>query len=190
MISKLSNNKNETVWTRRFIAAAMIQGAIIVGFTVFLVLSQISILKPEISRVIAAGGAGSWFTFGYMMYIVVGVVGGAVSSVFYLYLEKLMGIQYRSGIAKALAWIHLILMNIGSSTAMGLMMVAGGAAMFPVNVGGKGFNAGQAHEILAPFVEPISIAILVLAAGVVAGGIAFLLVYRSKQFEKEHIVGQ
>jgi heme/copper-type cytochrome/quinol oxidase subunit 1 len=102
-----------------------------------------------------------------------------VSSAFYFYLEKLMGIQYRSGIAKALAWIHLILMNIGTYAAMGLMMVAGylgGAAMLPVNVGGKGFNAGQAHEILAPFVEPISIAILVLAAGVVAGGIAFLSV--------------
>ena len=70
-----------------------------------------------------------------------------------------MGIQYGSDIVKALAWMHLILMNIGTSAAMGLMMIAGylgGAAMLPVNVGGKGFNAGQAHEILASFVEPIS----------------------------------
>jgi hypothetical protein len=41
-----------------------------------------------------------------------------------------------------------------------------GAAMLPLSVGGKGFNQGQAHEILAPFVEPISIAILVLILGV------------------------
>lgn len=44
-------------WTKRFIAAAIIQGAIIVALTAFLVLSQISLLKPEISRAIAAGGA-------------------------------------------------------------------------------------------------------------------------------------
>lgn len=64
-------------------AAAIIQGAIIVGLTVFLVLDQISILKPEVSRVIASGGAGTWFTFGYPSYILVGVIGVAVSSVFY-----------------------------------------------------------------------------------------------------------
>ena len=61
-------------------------------------------------------------------------------------------------------------MNIGASSAMGMMMLAGylgGAVMLPTNVGGKGFNAGQAHEILAPYVEPISLAILVLAVGIV-----------------------
>ncbi|HZD82179.1 MAG TPA: hypothetical protein VE076_04795, partial [Nitrososphaeraceae archaeon] len=31
----------------------------------------------------------------------------------------------------------------------------GGAAMLPINVGGKGLNAGQAHEIRAPYVESI-----------------------------------
>jgi len=56
-------------------SAAIIQGAIIVALTIFLVLSQISFLKPEISRVIASGGAGTWFTFGYLIYIVVGVAG-------------------------------------------------------------------------------------------------------------------
>ena len=65
---------------------AIIQGAIIVGLTVFLVLSQISILKPEVSRVIAAGGAGTWFTFGFLMYVIVGVIGVAVSA-FYYYLS-------------------------------------------------------------------------------------------------------
>jgi hypothetical protein len=36
--------------------------------------------------VIAAGGAGTWFTFGYVMYVVVGVIGVAVSAIFYYYL--------------------------------------------------------------------------------------------------------
>jgi hypothetical protein len=67
-------NLESSIWIKRFIGA-IIQGAIIVGLTAFLVLSQISILKPEVSRVIAAGGAGTWFTFGYITYIVVGVIG-------------------------------------------------------------------------------------------------------------------
>jgi hypothetical protein len=182
-----SNNigyKHESIWTRRFIGAAIIQGAIIVGLTVFLVLSQISILKPEISRVIAAGGAGTWFTFGYVMYIVVGVVGTAVSALFYYYIERVMGRDYsRHAIAKAMAWIHLLLMNVGTIAAMGMLMYAGyigGAVMLPKIVGGSGLSAAQAHEILAPYVEPISVAILVLAGGVLAGGIGFLLAYKGK----------
>lgn len=177
-------DKYESKWTRRFIGAAIIQGAIIVGLTVFLVLSQISLLKPEVSRVIAAGGAGTWFTFGYLLYISVGVIGVAVSALFYYYLEKVVGTNYsRSKIAKIMAWIHLLLMNIGTGTAMGLLMYVGyvgGAATLPENVGGGGLNATQVHEIIGPFVVPISAAILVLLAGVLAGGLGFLLVYRTK----------
>lgn len=36
-----TNNKNQSPWTKRFIGAAIIQGAIIVTLTAFLVLSQI-----------------------------------------------------------------------------------------------------------------------------------------------------
>ena len=122
--------------------------------TVFLILSQISILKPEVSRVIAADGAGTWLTFGYVMYIVVGVIGMAVSALFYYYLEKVMGKYYsRYTIAKMMAWIHLSLLNIGTTAAMGLLMYAGyigGAAMLPKIVGGSGFNPVQTHEILGP----------------------------------------
>lgn len=171
-------------WTRRFIAAAIIQGAIIVTLTAFLVLSQISLLKPEISRVIAAGGAGTWFTFGYIIYIVVGVIGVAVSALFYYYIEKVLAKQYDSTrVARALAWCHLVLMNVGTTAATGMLMYSGyvsGAALLPLSVGGKGFNQGQVHEILAPFVEPISIAILILILGVLLGGIGFLLMYRSR----------
>ena len=51
------NTNLSITWTNRFIYAAIVQGAIIVGLTIFLIFSQISVLKPEISRVIAAGGA-------------------------------------------------------------------------------------------------------------------------------------
>jgi len=64
-----------------------------------------------------------------------------------------------------------------------MLMYAGyasGAAMLPVSIGGKGFNQGQAHQILSPFVEPISVTILLLLLGVLLGGIGFLIVYKTK----------
>ena len=186
MKKELSNTKQQesSPWTKRFIAAAIVQGAIIVALTAFLVLSQISFLKPEVSRVIAAGGAGTWFTFGYIIYIVVGVIGLAVSAIFYYYIENVLAKQYDSTIAKALAWGHLVLMNLGTTAATSMLMYAGyvsGASMLPVSIGGKGFNQGQAHQILSPFVEPISVAILILLLGVLLGGIGFLLIYKSKR---------
>lgn len=189
--SSESNDKPLNIWTKRFIAAAIIQGAIIVALTIFVVLSQISFLKPEISRVIASGGAGTWFTFGYLIYIVVGVIGVAVSATFYHYLEGVLGKQQyysMSRIAKGLAWSHLLLMNIGIAAVAGMLMYAGyvaGAAMLPGAVGGKGFDNAQAHEILAPFVEPVSIAILALAIGVTLGGIGFLLAKYHKYDNKD-----
>ncbi|MFY9566636.1 MAG: hypothetical protein WAQ29_09825 [Nitrososphaeraceae archaeon] len=180
--SSKKDNDLSNIWTKRFIAAAIIQGAIIVVLTAFLIVSQMSFLKPEISRVIASGGAGTWFTFGYFMYIVVGVIGIAVSAIFYHYTEEVLNKQlyYRkSKIAKGLAWSHFLLMNIGIVASAGMLMYAGyaaGAAMLPESVGGKGFDAGQVHEILAPFVEPIAAAVLVLLIGVTLGGIGFLFV--------------
>jgi hypothetical protein len=184
-----SNNLSIT-WTNRFIHAAIIQGAIIVGLTIFLVFSQISFLKPEISRVIAAGGAGTWFTFGFIMYIVVGVIGVAVSALFYYYLEKILAKPYDKRLTKLLAWIHLLLMNIGTTFTMGMLMYAGyigGAAMLPANAGGQGFNAGQAHQILAPFIEPISISIIILLLGIILGGVGFILTSNENPKSREII---
>jgi len=71
-------------------------------------------------------------------------------------------------------------MNLGTTAATSMLMYAGyvsGASMLPVSIGGKGFNQGQAHQILSPFVEPISVTILIL----LLGGIGFLLVYKLKK---------
>lgn len=185
----MTESNFKPVWTKRFIAAAIVQGAIVVGLTAFLVISQISILKPEISRVIASGNAGTWFTFGYVVYIIVGVLGVGVSSLFYHYLEGVLQRQYVNIASRIFAWSHLVLMNFGIIAACGMLMYSGyvaGAAMLPVTVGGKGFNAGQAHEILAPYVEPIGVAILIVCLGVLLGGIGFITTYRrnSKVFDK------
>jgi hypothetical protein len=163
--------------------AAIFQGAIACGLTIFLVVGQASLIKPEVSRVMAAGGAGTWFTFGYVIFILVAVIGVAVSALFYYYLENALRQRIR-GKAAALAWMHLILMNLGTLAATSLLMYAGyagGASMLPESVGGKGFDAGQAHNIMAPFVEPISAAILVIMAGILAGGIGFLITSRASR---------
>jgi hypothetical protein len=158
-------------------AAAIVQGGVLVGLTLFMVLGQ-SIIKPEVSRVIAGGGAGTWLAFGYVIYITVGVIGVAVSSLFYHYIEDYI----RGKASGALAWAHLVLMNVGTTAAAGLLMYAGyigGAAMLPAAVGGSGFTAGQVHELIVAFVEPIVASILALIAGVIAGGAGFLLAYRN-----------
>jgi hypothetical protein len=104
---------------------------------------------------------------------------------FYYYIKRVQGKQYNaSRVTKVLAWGHLILMNAGTTAATGMLMYAGyvsGASMLPVSIGGKGFNRGQAHQILSPFIEPISVAMLILLLGVLLGGIGFLLIYKSKR---------
>jgi hypothetical protein len=67
------------------------------------------------------------------------------------------------------------------AAAMGMLMyaayVGGGAAMLPENVGGRGLSAAEAHEVLGPFTEPISLAILLILVGVMTGGLSFVVTY-------------
>jgi hypothetical protein len=181
----------ENRWARRFMAAAIMQGAILVGLTAFLVLSQISFLKPEVSKVMAAGSAGTWLTFGYIIYILIGVIGVAVSSIFYHYLGEGSTNARRSRSIRAsnvLAWIHLFLMNAGIFATCIMMMYAGyvaGSSMLPISSGGKGYTAIQAHGLIGIYVDPISVAILLVLVGVTAGGAGFLLNYRRLQQERK-----
>jgi hypothetical protein len=58
----MSNTKKlaqRGIWAKKFMAAAIIQRTIVVSLTIFLVLSQISLFKDEVSRVVEAGGAGT-----------------------------------------------------------------------------------------------------------------------------------
>jgi hypothetical protein len=169
-----------SVWTKRFLAAAIIQGLLAVLLTFYIVISQIYV-KPEVSRVIAFGSAGMWFTIGYVMYIVVGVIGVATSALFYNYIENILGLKYK-GIANYLALSHLLLMNIGIIIVTWLMMYGGyeGAkVMLPKNLGGLGLTANEAHKVFEPIIIPIVISIIILILGLISGGLGFLLTYKS-----------
>jgi hypothetical protein len=80
-----------STWANRFIAAAIVQGALAVILMAYFVLGQFAWLKPEVSRVIAGGSAGTWFTVGYVTYLVVGVIGVAVTALFYHHIEVTLG---------------------------------------------------------------------------------------------------
>ena len=128
--------------------------------------------------VIAGGGAGTWFIVGYVLYLVVGVLAVAVTALFYYHFEVIMNRPY-VGMANYLAWIHLILMNVGVVAAVAILMYGGyngGAAMLPASVGGLGQSAGWVHvNILGPLVNPAGFAIITAMAGVLAGGAGFML---------------
>ncbi|MDG6999472.1 MAG: hypothetical protein JRN15_10195 [Nitrososphaerota archaeon] len=167
-------------WSNRFIWAAIIQGLAATLLTVPIVLPWVT---PSVAMVIAGGSAGTWFTVGYLTYIMVGVIAVAVTALFYHHFEVDMGKRYR-GASNYLAWIHLILMNVGVAAAAYMMMYGGyfgGAALMSTAQGGLGWNAGQVHtQILAPLVDPIGIAIIVAGIGVLAGGIGYFVNYFRK----------
>jgi hypothetical protein len=114
-------------------------------------------------------------------------MGVAVTALFYNHIENVLGKPY-TGIADKLAWLHLILMNVGVICATCFMMIGGylgGAAMLPPEVGGKGWNAGQVHTNIfygIPLGYPtwIAIFIFLLAAGVLLGGLGYVLTWRRK----------
>jgi hypothetical protein len=138
--------------------------------------------------VIAGGSAGTWFTVGYIMYVMVGVIGVAVTALFYHHFEVELGKPYK-GWANRFAWVHLIFMNVGVAAATWMLMwfgYLGGAAMVATSSGGLGWTALQVHvNILGPIAEPfgnaylnpIGWAIIIAALGVLSGGLGYLINY-------------
>ena len=167
-----------------FLYAAMVQGAIAAIIT-FLgaVGNQIGLLPVSPAHIIAGGSAGTWFVMGYLTYLIVGVVGMAVTSLFYFFIESVQGKPY-TGAAKALSWIHLVLANIGVAGAALLAMWGGywgGVAMSPTSIGGLGGTATDAHVLaLGPVEYPIVAFLMLGIIGFFVGGIGYLLAMRSK----------
>jgi len=177
----------QSKWAGRFIWAAVIQGLCATVITV-LILDPLQYVTGNAdyfsaARVIAANGGGTWLFTGYISYLVVGVVAMAVTAIFYLYIEGILGKAYH-GVANYLAWGHLILMNVGVAGAMFLMMWGGymaGWAGTATAAGGGGLTDLQIHEqYLGWTVDPIGALILLAALGAILGGLGFLLRSRTK----------
>lgn len=173
-------------WASRFLWASIIQGGIAAVVTVLITdpLSYYNIkLYFNPAMVIAAGGGGTWMFTGYILFLVVGVVATAVTAMFYFYLEGVLGRVYK-GVANALAWGHLILMNVGVAGSMLLMTYGGylaGWAGAAVSSGGLGYSDYQIHvHYLSHFEQPIGLLVLVAVLGLLLGGVGFTIMFRSK----------
>ena len=167
-------------WAGRFIGLTFAMGGVAWLVIALLVLGNVLAgtgnyaLGPASSRIVAGGGAGSWFTQGLLSFLLIGIVGMGLSALFYDHVEIRLGSPL-TGWRTAAAWIHWALGGLGSAAASLLMMWGGfnaGAALLPTNQGGLGQNTTYVHvNILNPIVIPIAALMGVALLGYLIGGI-------------------
>jgi hypothetical protein len=162
-------------WAGRFIWAAVAQGLIATIVTI-LILDPLSYFKINWyyspAMVIAAGGGGTWMFTGYILYLVVGVVGVAVTALFYFYFEGIQGKVYR-GLSNYLAWGHYIFMNVGVAGSMLIMMWGGYIAGY--EAGALKYTGEQIHvSDLGNLENIIGALVLIAAIGALLGGLGYL----------------
>jgi len=150
-------------------------------------ISSPSLSAVEVAIIIRIPSAGfvelaALFAY-FAMYIVVGVLGAGLCSLFYHHVEVVMGKMYNGG-AKTLAWIHLVLMNVGVAGATWTMIYAGylgGVELWPTSQGGLGWSMDQvAEQVVTKYVPIVGLMLVLTCIGVLAGGIGFIITYRKK----------
>ena len=181
-------------WSSRFTWAAIIQGAIVALLTAMLAafsvgmeyprkLVEMMLAQPAIgfSEVAALAGLG--------LYLVVGVIGTGLTAQFYHHFEVRIGRPYIGFASNGLAWVHLILMNVGVAAASILMIYAGYLGDIAVSsreFGGFEMSMEQtAEQILNPFITPVAAMLLVTVAGAAAGGAGFIINNSSRLSRRE-----
>lgn len=182
-------------WSGRFTWTAIIQSAIValltamlaafsVGMEYPLKLVEMMLTQPAIgfSEVTALAGLG--------LYLVVGVIGTGLTAQFYHHFEVRVGRPYTGFVSNGLAWVHLILMNVGVAAASILMIYAGYLGDIAVSsreFGGFEMSIEQAAEqILNPFITPVAAFLLVAVVGAVAGGAGFIINNSSRLLRREY----
>ena len=180
---EISVMATESKWATRFVWAAIIQGAFSVVLTGVFILGEVGYLTPPVSLLISATIPGIWVALGYFGYIVIGVIGMAVTALFYQYLEVNLKSPYRGG-TRTLAWLHLLLSNVGVIGATWLIVYAGyltGISTLPTALGGMGLSLKEVESIvLSRFLLPITIFAAVTILGILLGGLGYVLVYRAR----------
>lgn len=169
-------------WAARFIGTTFALGGVAWVILALLVLGNVLAgltppnyaLGPASSRIVAGGGAGSWFVMGLLAFLIVGIVGLGLSALFYQHLEVTLGAPLK-GWQRIGAWTHLTVGGFGAAAASLLMASGGfqaGAAALPTNLGGGGRDTAYIHvNILAPIVLPIAVLMGLALLGYLIGGI-------------------
>jgi hypothetical protein len=172
------NDIHKTTWGNRFIAAAIIQGGIMTSMALSMVGSQF-VLANKLNVIqflsLSFEGPAKWFFLGIMFYLIF-IVAIAVTAVFYIHLEVNLKRKI-SGILNALAWVHLVGMNIGGPLATILMIFAGLSGSGIISIFTEGKVGPQNVEVLNTLVTPIAFSIGILSIGVICGGLTYTLTY-------------
>jgi hypothetical protein len=176
-------------WSSRFTWAAIIQGSVVAIFTAMLAIITATTEFPQrlVEMMLASpaiGFAEISALAGLGLYLVVGVIGTGLTAQFYQHFEVRMAKPYRGSVSNGLAWTHLVLMNVGAAAASVMMIYSGymgDVAVSPGDMGGLDITPKQAAEqILNPYIAPVSVMLLLMVAGAMAGGAGFLVNYFSK----------
>lgn len=176
-----ARNYFSSVWSNRFIIAAIVQGAVITGLTLIFVAAQILTSRINIIEFLSLSfeGPAKWIFLGYIFYMIL-VVATAVSAVFYNHLEISMGRKIR-GFRSVLAWVHLVGMNVGGAAATITMIFAGlaGSGVLGLILGGSD-SLQPNTAIMDQFIAPIATFMGVLSIGIISGGLAYVMTYLKK----------
>jgi len=167
-------------WVDRFIIAAIIQGAIITGMALVIVVIQVTNTEVNIIQFLSLSfeGTAKWFFLGIIFHLIV-IVAVAVTALFYSNLEITLKKKFTRTV-NVLATIHLIGMNVGGAGAMMIMTFAGLAGTGLITVFTEGKLGPKDPAIMDSFIEPIGGFIALLAIGVICGGMCFIIAYRQK----------
>jgi heme/copper-type cytochrome/quinol oxidase subunit 1 len=162
------------IWSKRFGAVALVNALIAIVWLLFPIA-----LDTRISRTIAGGSAGTWGFLGFLLFLIVGVLGFATFASLYYVIPKATG----GTINNILAWLHLVLLEIGTVVGTGLLGYAGyigGTTMLDEIAKGTAEKdiPGIVHVKIGFVVQPIGILALVAGLGVLLGVIALFLTFR------------
>jgi len=170
---------NRSRWAGRFIGLTFILGGAAWAIIGILLLGNVLAgmgnytLGPASSRIVAGGGAGTWFVMGLLSFLIVGIVGTGLSALFYQHLEVSLGSPI-TGRRNLGAWVHLLLGCVGATAASLVMAWAGfwaGVAALPTNLGGWNTPGIIHSNILGPVSLPIAILMGIALFGYFVGGI-------------------
>jgi hypothetical protein len=191
MVAPSSSSFLSSKWASRFLKSAIIQGAAITFLTVLFISIQL-LLSSSINIVqflsLSFEGPAKWIFLGYIFYMIL-IVSIATTSVFYNHFEVNMQRIIR-GFRSALAWVHLIGMNVGGATVTLTMIYAGlvgsGIIGIIMSGGNSAVELKPNTQVLEQFIIPISIFAVILVIGLFAGGLTFLLSFLGDRKRFEH----
>lgn len=156
------------VWCKRFVVASVIHGLGIAIWSGLFLLDGIGITL-NMSRIIAGGSVGTWFTLGYLLYFITGCVGMGVQGAIYYFVTKL---SKRDLYSEKLALSHFVLMNIaivGATWMLAIVGFKGGTLLL------EGKTAAEIHPQIVMYVSPIGYCIIVGVIAAIIGALNVLM---------------